>query len=96
MYVGTVEVSKPVPRPVMTLPMTRWGKLNAVDCRMAPIMTIDIASQIVLRLPSLSPTKKLTNIEIRWHVFERFNRARLTNTSRKAAQIIARDNDTGL
>lgn len=56
-YIGTVEVLIPVPKPVTTLPTMRWATVKAKVCKLAPIKTKTMASQIVRRRPSLSPTR---------------------------------------
>lgn len=99
-YIGTVEVLIPVPKPVMTRPMTRCGTLYAVVWSIAPMITNPMASQMVQRRPSLSPTKKLTvnGMQRSAHsiVFAAlFGVFSHTKAACEAAEIVARHNDSG-
>jgi hypothetical protein len=59
-YIGTVEVSSPVPMPVIMRPITKWGILYAEHYNTAPIMMIEAASQMTFFRPKGFPIQKLT------------------------------------
>ena len=56
-HVGTVDVFRPLPKPVMILAVMNCARENELHCRIAPTIIIDDPRKMVFRRPSRSPLK---------------------------------------